>query len=118
MVSVSQVQVGVVKYIDDEILSKIQGWEKWVLGAGAGIAARRTVNIFNALKSSNVVKMLGIIDENDMIDIDLLHEEFAKQAKDKGAITFNVPLIGALTLNASDVEKLYSYIVNAEKDVF
>ena len=34
----------------------------------------------------------------------------AKQAQ-RGAITFDVPLMGALTLNAADVDKLYSYIV-------
>ena len=53
---------------------------------------------------------MGVIDDNDMIDIDKLHAEFAKQAQ-RGAITFDVPLMGALTLNAADVDKLYSYIV-------
>ena len=52
---------------------------------------------------------MHIIDDNDLIYIDKLHTEFAKQAQ-RGAITFDVPLMGALTLNASDVDRLYSYI--------
>jgi hypothetical protein len=39
-----------------------------------------------------------------------LYREFYKQAQ-KGAVTFAVPMIGAMTLNHTDVEKLYRYII-------
>ena len=52
---------------------------------------------------------MGVIDENDQIDIDAIYREFAAQAQ-RGAITFDVPLVGALTLTAADVDKLYGYI--------
>lgn len=113
MVTVSQVQAGMVKYIDEEIISQISGWEKWALGAAAGIAARKAVDIFNVAKNTPVVKFLGVIDENDMIDLDLLYEEFSKQAKEKGAVTFNIPILGPLTLNATDVDKIYKAIQNS-----
>jgi hypothetical protein len=54
--------------------------------------------------------MLEVIDENDMIDIDTLYREFLKQAQ-KGPATFDVPMVGALTLNTADVEKIYRYII-------
>lgn len=110
MVNLAQVQMGIEKYIENEIITKIVDWRKWVVGAGASMALSRSTDIFNQIKDHPVVKAMGIIDENDMIDIDKLHAEFAKQAQ-RGAITFDVPLMGALTLNAADVDKLYSYIV-------
>lgn len=110
MVSLAQVQMGVERYIDAEILAKIPDWRKWVLGASASRMLSRSTEIFNQLKLSPVVAAMGVIDDQDQIDIDAIHAEFAKQAQ-RGAITFDVPLMGALTLNAADVDKLYSYIV-------
>ena len=110
MVNLAQVQLGVEKYIENEIITKIVDWRKWVVGAGVSMALSRSTEIFNQIKDHPVVKAMGVIDDNDMIDIDKLHAEFAKQAQ-RGAITFDVPLMGALTLNAADVDKLYSYIV-------
>ena len=110
MVNLAQVQLGVEKYIENEIITKIVDWRKWVVGAGVSMALSRSTEIFNQIKDHPVVKAMGVIDDNDMIDIDKLHAEFAKQAQ-RGAITFDVPLMGALTLNAADVDKLYGYIV-------
>lgn len=110
MVNLAQVQLGVEKYIENEIITKIVDWRKWVVGAGVSMALSRSTEFFNQIKDHPVVKAMGVIDDNDMIDIDKLHAEFAKQAQ-RGAITFDVPLMGALTLNAADVDKLYSYIV-------
>ena len=110
MVTLSQVQSGAARYIDDEIISKIADWRKWVIGAGASIALTNTTDIFARLKASPMVQALGVIDENNMIDIDRLHGEFMKQAQ-KGAVTFEVPLLGALTLTSQDVDKIYHYII-------
>ena len=110
MVTLNQVQNGIVKYLDAEITPNIIGWQKWVFGASVSIALSKITNIFNALKQNEFIKMLEILDENDNIDIDTLYREFYKQAQ-KGAITFTVPVVGAMTLNHTDVEKLYRYII-------
>ena len=53
---------------------------------------------------------MGIIDKDDQIDIDTVYREFAKQAQ-RGAVTFDVPFVGPLTLGAGDVDQLYRYII-------
>ena len=70
--------------------------------------------IFNTLKAHPVIMMMGVVDSNDLIDLDLLYAEFKKQAE-KGAVTFDVPVLGPLTLDGSDVNKLYNYIKNAQE---
>ena len=109
MVTYNQVVNGMTKYIDQEIINKIQGWQRWALGAGAGIMMNKGTNIFNAFKAHPVVKMLEVIDDNDMIDIDTIYAELRKQAE-KGSATFDAPMIGTITLTKDDVDKLYRLI--------
>ena len=49
-------------FIDEEILTNINGWQKWVLGSGIGIALSDAENLFNTLKNNELVKVLKIID--------------------------------------------------------
>lgn len=114
MVTLAQVQLGFTKYVDEEILNKISGLEKWVIGVYVGLATKKSTDLFNQAKLSPAIKMLGIITDDDLIDIDLLYEELKAQAKDHGAVTFNVPMLGPLTLNSSDVDKLYNCIIAAQ----
>ena len=109
MVSYSQVVNGISKYIDQEIVNKLQGWQKWALGAGTGIFLSKSGENFTQLKENSIVKMLGLIDENGMVDVDIIYSELRKQA-DKGAIVAEIPMIGKLTLTKDDVEKLYTCI--------
>lgn len=111
-VNVGQIQRGAAEYIEAEIVSKITDWRKWIFGTGVSMLLMRAGEFYNALKSNPVVAMLGVIDENDMIDLDLLYQEMKKQAA-KGSITFDVPMLGPLTLNEVDVDKLYNYIKSA-----
>lgn len=109
MVTYNQVVNGMAKYIDQEIINKIQGLPRWGLGAVSGIALSKGTNIFNALKAHPIIKMLEVIDENDMIDIDTIYTEIRKQAE-KGSATFDAPMIGTITLTKDDVDKLYRLI--------
>ena len=111
MYEYNKVLNGITKYIDNEIISKISGWKKWVVGSGIGMAMSNSTNVFNQLKENQFVKMLNIIDKNDKIDVDKIYQEMKKQAK-KGAITFDVPMLGAITLNENDVDKMYEFIIN------
>lgn len=113
MITLAQAISGAERYIEAEIIAKIPGWQKWVVGAGVSRALSRAGDIFSELKEHPMIKMLAIIDpKTDEIDIDALYNEFTKQAQ-RGAVTFNVPLAGALTLTAADVDKIYQYIKNA-----
>lgn len=110
MIPLPQVQRGLAAYIDSEFVNKLTDWRKWVVGAGAAMALQDFPAIVGHYKNNEVVKMLGIIDSNDNVDVDKLYNQFKAQAQ-KGAITFNLPMLGAVTLNEADVDKLYRFIV-------
>lgn len=113
MVSLMQIQNGVAKYLDEEFINKLDGWQKWVFGAFSTMALLRIDELFLKVKNNEFVKLLNVIDEYDYIDLESLFEQFSKQAQ-KGAITFSLPMIGKVTLNSVDVEKIYRYIKEAQ----
>lgn len=111
-VNIGQIQIGTAAYIDEEILSKISDWRRWVLGAGSSLYLAKVADIFAELKKQPYIAVLGVIDENDMVDLDALYNEFKKQAT-HGPITFEIPMIGPITLNETDVDKIYTAISRA-----
>lgn len=110
MVPYTKVINGLTKYIEDEIVNKLLGPQKWIIGTGAGIMLAKATNTFSVLKNNPVIKSMDVINENDEIDVELIYKELKKQAQ-KGAITVDIPMLGALTLNEQDVDKLYSRIM-------
>lgn len=109
MYNYNKVMSGITKYIDNEIVSKLNDWRSWVLGGALGISLSKFDTVFDELKKNEFVKMLGVI-QGDMVDVDTIYKELKKQAG-KGSITFTIPMIGALTLSEKDVEALYRYII-------
>lgn len=109
MYELNQVVNGMTKYFDNEIIPNVTGWQKWVLGAGYGMTMSKATNYFNVIKEHPFIKTLEIVDKDNKINVDELHKELLKQA-DKGAITFDLPMIGSITLKKDDVDKLYGYI--------
>ena len=110
MVPYTKVINGITKYMYDEIINKLAGLQKWAVGTAAEIMLAKSTTIFNGFKTSPFIKSLGIINENDEVDVELIYRELKKQAQ-KGAVTFDIPLLGALTLNEQDVDKLYNKII-------
>lgn len=112
MVTVAQVQTGLQKYIAGEFLQKLNGLQKWVVDAASAMYLLNFGTIFNQLKANPMITALGVIDEQDHIDIDKLYQHF-KAAAEKCPATMTVPMLGAVTLNVGDVDKLYNYIVGS-----
>jgi len=110
MATMNQVQNGLTKYIDTEILPSMQGWQKWVFGAGVSIALGNLPATINRWKGHEVVKMLGVIDENGNIDMPKVYQGIKRQSA-KGPVSFDVPGMGTLTLHDADVDKIYNMIM-------
>lgn len=112
MVNLAQVQRGVERYISTEFLSKLTGVQKWVVDAAVAMYLTNAGTIFEGLKKNPLVSALGVINEQDHIDIDKLYKHF-KAAAAKGPATLSVPMLGPVTLSESDIDKLYNFIVGS-----
>ena len=70
----------IAKFVDDDILTNVNGWQKWLLGSGVGLMLSDSEEMFNQIKDNDFVKMLKIVD-NDKINVDKIYKELKKQAK-------------------------------------
>lgn len=110
MVHYSRVINGAVNYIDNEIISQMNGSLKgWGLGIVTGLIAKRSEQMFAGLRDNPLLTSLGLI-EGEMVDIEAIYSEALRVAQ-KGSATVNLPMIGAVTFKASDIESLYRHIM-------
>ena len=112
MATITQIQNGIARFIDEDIVPMLPGWRRFAVGAAAGLILARAGGIFNDLKNNEFVKMLGVIREDDTVDLDSLYQEAKKQIA-KAPLTMDLPGIGAITLKDSDIDKLYRMIMNS-----
>lgn len=110
MATTAQVQQGLAKYLDEEFTNKLTGWRKGVFAGGAALVLSKTNSLIDHYKDKEMIKLLGVIKENGEIDMDLLLTHFKPQMP----MTFDAPIVGTVTLSASDADKLYRYIVGRE----
>jgi hypothetical protein len=111
MATITQIQNGIAKFIDEDIVPMLPGWRKFAFGAGAGLMLSRTGEIFEKAKSNELIKMMGVIREDDTVDVDAIYRE-AKRQIAKAPITMDIPALGSITLRDSDIDKLYRLIIN------
>ena len=109
--STDQVIRGIINYADDEVITKLPTAGKWIVGTVIGVASNKTAQVMESLKKNSVVNMLGILDENDNIDVDSLIIAMKSAADKYGNVTLDVPMVGRLTFTSSDLDRLRSYIV-------
>ena len=100
---------GLAEFVDTEILSKIDDWRKWVFGAGVGFYLSQGKEMVEQLKENNLVRKMNLIDKNNKINVEVLYREMKVQAA-KSAIMINIPTIGPLVINESDLDKIYGII--------
>lgn len=109
MVTLQAVKAGVQKYLEEELIAKISGWQKWIVGAALSMGIDKADAMYESLKNNDLIKMLNVIDDNGLIDIDAVYEKLMEQAS-KSTASFTVPMLDTITLNVTDVEKIYKCI--------
>lgn len=112
MVTTEQIKRGAARYLDEEFTAKLNGWRKWAIGAGGAMALENLDTTLAALRGNPVVAALGVFDEAGNVDLDRIYAHVRKEAQ-KGPVTFTAPVLGPVTLNDRDVEKLYACITQA-----
>lgn len=110
--SLEKVQIGITKFIDNEMINHLQGWQKIGIGAGMALIIKNLPNFIEKYKNSPIVLMFGVIDEDMNIDIDALHDAVSDYFSEQGEY-INLPIIGRVKFTKQDIETLYKYIREA-----
>lgn len=110
MVRKEKVVTGVCNYIENEILRGMPYNKALLLGGLTTLCASRANTIINNIAANPAVKMLGIID-GDQIDIDAVYQAFTPRFTQP--MEFDIPLVGRLSLDRQEADRLMDYIRSA-----
>ena len=115
MVTISQIETGAVKFIDGVIAPQIPTnvpngqLKKIAFLAGAAYAVHKNIRQY---ANHPMLIQLGAVDENGGIDLDGILEAARSNIPDTG-FSVNVPILGDLTFDAEDLDRLAAYIKEA-----
>ena len=113
MVTVSQVQRGFVRFVDNEVAPAFDGWQKAILAGAAGLLASNLPNLAVTYGNNPMVAALGVYDATSgNVDVDKLYNAFVpKLGTDK--IPLNIPKLGTIRLGQEELALLVRYIKEA-----
>lgn len=115
MVSIDQIERGVVQYAQNELLPHMEetGIQRFVVGMAMGRFIKAWRIKLEKMMKDDFVKSLGYFDEDGNVDLEALRDECKAQMSAKGLV-YEHKLIGKLTFEKSDVDVLYKYIMEQE----
>ena len=101
----NQIETGLMKYIQNEIAAKAQGPMKFIIYTGTFLGTIRFEEMFNQYKDHPLIKSLGVIGENEEIDVETLYSAMKRAMETIGTFEYM-----GIKFNMSDVDSLYNYI--------
>ena len=111
MATVNQIAAGVAHFYDSEVRPSISGAKAILYGVAVGMAAGRPDNLIGKYKPT--LKMLGIMTDDENVDVAALGAEIKNQMnKSGGFISFDIGQ-DTFRFNAADVDRLVDYINKA-----
>lgn len=115
MVTVKQLEKGIARYLDDELAEILpqETWKKIAVATGISLIIKNMDKLVLTYKDNTVVKLTGIIDDNNNIDIDSVADVLKSQIPAEG-MKINAPVVGAITFYKNDVDKLHQCIMGVE----
>lgn len=111
MVTLQQIQRGLCRYVDTELLPKMNGLKKIGLGAYMALAANNLTTLAANYLDHPAIKILELSDAQGNIDIDKAYNAVIPMFDNGAKHSVDIPVIGSIILDRSDVDKLHRYIV-------
>lgn len=115
MVSINQIEAGVSRWLDKELMPKLpsggayDGLKKAAAVALAMYAIKRGRAALDGLTHNSFLGTIGAVDHNGNVDIEGFMDEMRKQLPESG-LTVSVPMVGDLTFYRADLDELLRHI--------
>ena len=115
MVSMNQIETGVSRWLDRELMPKLptggqyDGIKKAATVALALYAIKRGRAALDSLTQNSFLGTIGAVDREGNVDLEGFVEEIKKQVPENG-LKVSVPMVGDMTFYRSDLDDLMRYI--------
>ncbi len=111
MVSIDRVQRGISRYLDTELIGKMDGINKWLFAAAASAYIGSAPALLGKIRSNKLLAPLDLVSESGDVDIEKIYAHL-KPAAAKCPAPITLP-VGTITLTESDVDAIYNYIMQS-----
>lgn len=112
-VTFKQLETGLLNYMDREIIGQMDGLRKWGAMGAAAIFTAKGEALAAKLADSAIVQQLELVDGDGMIDLDTIKNALVQSAEKTGSVTQDIPIIGRVMFDRTDIEKAYQTIMEA-----
>lgn len=111
MVAMEKVQRGLAAFIDRELIPSLSGWDKVLVGSGAGLAVAKLPQI---IIQYPIISALGVYDkEANNLDIDALYKAITPYIGTE-PLPVKIPILGiTVKMGKPEIDALYRYIKEA-----
>lgn len=110
MVTISQIQRGFVKFIDNEVATAFTGWQKAIIAGASGLIASNLPNLVNMYGSHPMVAAMGLYDaERNMVNLEALYDALVPRLGIE-KIPLTIPKIGTIKMGKEEIDSLMRYI--------
>jgi hypothetical protein len=104
---------GLIRYVDDEILPKMNDNQQTGYVIACEILQDDTTK--EKLSGNMLIRSFLSMDKSGDINVDRLFNHLKASVQRKGSLVLNVPLYGKMTFVESDIDKIYNIIKELEK---
>jgi hypothetical protein len=113
MATIEQVQRGVVRFVDNQVSTAFDGWQKVVVSGFAGLMVANLPKIMSMYADNPFVVATGLYDPvTCYVDIDAAYNAFVpKMGEEK--IPISIPKLGTIKLGRAEFDCLRRYIMEA-----
>jgi hypothetical protein len=101
---------GIAKYINSEIYKGMNDVQEFLSRIVVGRLIENQEHIKRSLIDNGVVRSMGYIDSEGMVDVDTLMIDVKREIERKGKLEMTIPMIGKLTFVPDDVAILHGFI--------
>lgn len=112
MTSIEKIQRGATRFVDMELMPKLAGRDKWIVAGVVTLYIKRLPALIEKAKSSEALKLLDVIGEDNSIDLEAVYNS-VKPAAAQTPAAINIPMSGTITITGADIDALYNYIIQA-----
>lgn len=113
MANMEQIQRGAARYIDSEVVPKIPDKDGVAVGFFGSLLVLSIGDMMERLSSNRMTKLLGIIQEDNTVNVERLRDAAKMSIRQKGAYPLDLPGGIHLTFREEDVDTLYRYITES-----
>lgn len=107
MVSYTELQTRLARFVDAEMLPHMTGGKRILLGGYVALATKNAAGMLQSAKDKPLVAMTGAVSEEG-VDVDALFSAVSPYINEP--VTLSLPVVGDFRLDRSDWEKLYRYL--------